>query len=252
MIFSRTVFLFIILIPIGSWANEGLTIAVASNFQRTAAKLAAEFTSVTQTPIRISAASTGNLYNQIINGAPYDIFLAADVERPKRLEDNEFTVVGSRMTYATGALVLWSSDSSFEDGGCAAAIKGGSYRKLAIANPEIAPYGLAAKEYLQAIGSWRDASSRMVFGENISQTLLFAVTGNVTFALVARAQVVAGLPVDATCTWNVPSSMHSDIEQQGVLLTHSKNLESAWRFMRFLREPRAIKIIESSGYTVTK
>jgi molybdate transport system substrate-binding protein len=250
--FSRTFLLLVILMPIGSWADEGLMIAVASNFQRTAAKLAAEFTRVTQIPTRISAASTGNLYAQIINGAPYDIFLAADVERPKRLEENEFAVRGSRMTYATGALVLWSSDSSFEDGECVAAIEDGSYRKLAIANPEIAPYGLAAKEYLQAIGVWRDASSRMVFGENISQTLLFAVTGNVTFALVARAQVAAGLPVDATCTWNVPTSMHSEIEQQAVLLAHSENRESARRFMSFLRAPMAAAIIESSGYTVTE
>ena len=238
--------------PIGSWADEDLTIAVASNFQRTAEKLATEFTLVTQIPIRITAASTSNLYAQIINGAPYDIFLAADIERPKSLEANEFAVRGSRMTYAIGALMLWSSDSSFEKGECVAALESGSYRKLAIANPEIAPYGLAAKEYLQAIGNWRDASSQLVFGENISQTLLFAVTGNVTFALVARAQVVASLPVDATCIWKVPSSLHSDIEQQGVLLSNSKSLESAQRFMNFLREPKAIAIIKSSGYTVTE
>ena len=252
MSFSRTFLLLVILIPIGSWAEEGLTIAVASNFQRTAAELAAEFTRDTQIPIRISAASTGNLYAQIINGAPYDIFLAADVERPKQLEQNEFAVRGSRITYAIGALVLWSADSSFEDGECVAAIEDGSYRKLAIANPEIAPYGLAAKEYLQAIGAWGDASSRIVFGENISQTLLFAATGNVTFALVARAQVARGLPVEATCTWDVPSSTHSAIEQQGVLLAHSENIESARRFMRFLRDPKAAAIIESSGYTVTE
>lgn len=250
MSFLRSAFLCAALVATSSFAEESLTIAVASNFQATAQEIAAEFTAATQTPVRLSAGSTGKLYAQIINGAPYDIFLSADSARPRLLEENGVAVKGSRVTYATGALVLWSADSALENKDCLAALKSGSYRWLAIANPLTAPYGHAAKEFLQASGVFDELERRLVYGENISQTLQFVVTGNATLGLISMSQVKGGLPVAASCSWNVPSTMHSAIDQQAVLLSRSGNAESARRFMSFLQTAQVSAILENRGYTV--
>ena len=246
----RPALLFAILAPLISTADESLTIAVASNFQATAREIAAEFTKATQIPIRISAGSTGKLYAQIVNGAPYDLFLAADAARPKLLEDRNATVRGSRVTYAIGSLVLWSTDRALKSGDCLQALESGSYKHLAIANPLTAPYGIAAKEFLQASGIYDDASSRLVYGENISQTLHFVASGNATLGLIALSQVEGGLPVTATCSWRVPNAMYAAIEQQAVMLGASGNLNAAQRFMEFLQAPPAVAILERRGYTV--
>jgi len=243
--FFRYFALFAVLASTSSFADESLTIAVASNFQVTAKEIAAEFTAVTQIPTRISAGSTGKLYAQIINGAPFDVFLSADAARPKLLEENGLAVKGSRVTYATGALILWSADSELENQDCLAALKSGSYRWLAIANPLTAPYGSAAKEFLEAVGVFEKIESRIVYGENISQTLQFVVTGNATLGLIA-----GGLPVDASCSWNVPSTMHTAIEQQAVLLASSDNADAARRFMTFLQSAQVTTLLERRGYTV--
>ena len=157
MSYLRTAFLILFLFPLDSSAEGELTIAVASNFQRTATAIAEEFSRATQIPVRISTGSTGKLYAQIVNGAPYDVFLAADSARPKRLEDDGVAVKGSRLTYAIGSLLLWSADSALNEGDCLKALEAGSYRRLAIANPLTAPYGLAAKEFLQAAGVFDEA-----------------------------------------------------------------------------------------------
>ena len=246
----RTVFLFAALVSTNSFADESLIIAVASNFQATAIEISAEFTAATQIPVRLSAGSTGKLYAQIINGAPYDVFLAADSARPKLLEEAGAAVKGSRISYAAGALVLWSADSALEDRDCLAVLESGSFRRLAIANPLTAPYGLAAKEFLQAAGVFETLEKRIVYGENISQTLQFVVTGNATLGLIAMSQVKGGLPIAASCSWNVPSDMHTAIDQQAVLLAGSSNVDAARRFMSFLQTKQVAMILERRGYRV--
>ncbi len=248
MSYLRTVFLILFFVPLDSSAEGELTIAVASNFQRTATAIAEEFTKATQIPVRISTGSTGKLYAQIINGAPYDVFLAADSARPKRLEDAGVAVKGSRLTYAIGSLLLWSADSALNEGDCLKALEAGSYRRLAIANPLTAPYGLAAKEFLQAAGVFDEASSRLVYGENVSQALQFVASGNATLGLVAAAHVKSGIPVSTRCEWEVPGDMHSQITQQGVVLSASKRLDAAKSFMAFMKEPRVTAILKSHGY----
>ncbi len=246
----RTGFLFAALVSTNSFADENLTIAVASNFQATVNEIAAEFMAVTKIPVRISSGSTGKLYAQIVNGAPYDVFLAADSARPKLLEEAGAAVKGSRITYATGALVLWSADSALKNKDCLAVLKSGSYRRLAIANPLTAPYGLAAKEFLQAAGLFDEAENRIAYGENISQALQFVVTGNATLGLIAMSQVKGRLPVTASCSWNVPSTMHSALDQQAVLLSGSDNADAARKFMNFLQTTQVAMILEHRGYTV--
>lgn len=208
------------------------------------------FVAATGTQVRLSSGSTAKLYAQIVNGAPYDIFLAADAERPKLLLDSGLAVPGSGMTYALGSLVLWSADSSLRGKDCRAALDEGAYTHLAIANPQTAPYGRAAKEFLQATGLWEVAKSRLVFGENISQTFLFVATGNATLGLVASSQVIATSPYVATCSWPVHSPELSLILQDGIILQRASNLEAARSFMEFIQAPRGIEILKRNGYSV--
>jgi molybdate transport system substrate-binding protein len=248
--YCRLALLILIIVPSHSRAEDGLIIAVASNFQRTATAIAAEFSEATQVPVRISSGSTGKLYAQIVNGAPFDIYLAADSARPKRLEDDGIAVQGSRITYAEGSLLLWSADSTLSDGDCLKTLQSGSYRRLAIANPSTAPYGRAAKEFLLAANVYDEASSRLVYGENISQALQFVASGNATLGLVAASQIAGGVPVETRCAWEVPDDMHSEITQQAVILNASNSLAAAQAFMAFLQEQRAAEILEAHGYRV--
>lgn len=229
-------------------ADDVVTVAVASNFAATAAEISATFTEKTGVPVRISPGSTGKLYAQIVNGAPFDVFLAADTERPRLLEQSGHVETGSRQSYAIGSLVLWSRDAALSGESCLDALQQGDFNKLALANPETAPYGSAAREYLKAAGLWEYASSRAVYGENISQTLQFVATGNATLGFVARSQLANTELPTATCTWLVPAASHTALHQQVVLLTRARGNDGARRFVDFLRTPAARGIVEQHGY----
>lgn len=232
------------------YADDVLTIAVASNFKNTADEIVALFTAATNVRVRVSAGATGKLYAQIVHGAPYDVFLAADSERPELLEKAGLTIVGSRMTYAIGGLVLWSLNDELRGKDCRRVLDEGDYKWLAIANPVTAPYGRAAKEFLISTGLWDDASGRTVIGENVSQALHFVVTQNATLGLVAAAQVAAERMPSAACHWHVPATRHAPIVQQAVVLARTANRAVATRFLDFLREPRAVDVLQRQGYDV--
>lgn len=242
----RLLAVLLLLLPGFGVAAEQLTIAVASNFQSTARQLAAEFTKLSGVPVRISVGSTGKLYSQIVNGAPFDIFLAADVDRPALLEDSGRAVPGSRFTYAIGTLLLWSRDPSIND--CVSALRELGSGKLAIANPETAPYGRAAREYLRAEGLWEIVEPSLVIGENISQALQFAANGGARLGLVASAQARGhGVPMPS-CSWPVPTDSHAPILQQAVIVRGANDARLASRFLEFLRGEQARSIIAASGY----
>ncbi len=250
MAFSRAAFLFAVLVPALSVADDSLTIAVASNFHATAREIAVEFTRRTEIPVRISSGSTGKLFAQIQHGAPYDIFLAADTVRPEILEDNGIAVAGSRITYAIGTLVLWSADKSLVGKDCRVVLESGDYKWLAIANPRTAPYGAAAVEFLRNAGALGVASSRLVYGENISQAYHFVATGNATLGLISSAQVNGVATPKESCSWPVPSTTHSALDQQAVVLSATTKLVAARQFMKFLQAPQADAILARHGYTV--
>lgn len=232
-------------------ASGAVTVAVASNFARTADDLAAAFTKATDVPVRISPGSTGKLYAQILNGAPYDIFLAADVERPLLLEQQGRIVSGSRMTYATGSLVLWSRSERLRGKDCRVALEQGGYGRLALANPGTAPYGAAAREFLIAEKLWDSVSPHAVYGENISQTMQFVATGNAGLGFIANSlTTLANLPA-ATCSWPVPESRHTPLRQQGVMLARANGNQGARRFLEFLKTATARQIIREHGYRVS-
>jgi molybdate transport system substrate-binding protein len=231
-------------------AAEPLMVAVASNFSRTAQEIVARYEQTSGSPVQTTTASTGKLYAQIVNGAPFDIVLAADVLRPKMMEQSGVGVAGSRRTYAIGGLVLWSRDKKLAVGGCRAALASLGRQKLAIANPDTAPYGAAAKEFLQAAGLWETVLPNLVYGENISQTLQFVASGNASLGLIARSQDVDERLPESTCRWSVPDSMHEPIEQQAILLQRAGDKEVALDFLGFLHGPVARQIISSHGYSV--
>lgn len=226
-------------------ASEDVTVAVASNFKSTALQLSNRFLDRTGHTVRLSSGSTGKLYSQLVHGAPFDVFLAADAERPRLLEDSGLGVYGSRFTYAVGSLVLYSNQ--VED--CKAALRepGGGF--VALANPATSPYGAASQQYLESVGLWDDVSGRTVYGENIAQAWYFATTKNATIAIIARAQLHF-VPGKATCAIDVPPELHEPIEQQAVLLDAAN--DAARAFMEFLKSEDARRIIEADGYGVLR
>lgn len=238
----RLLYLLLLLVPAAAAAGDRLTIAVASNFATVAHELAEAFTHETGADVRISTGATGKLYNQIINGAPFDVFLAADVRRPLLLEESGRGLAETRRTYAIGSLVFWSRDPALADR-CRQALLNLDGR-LAIANPETAPYGRAALEYLLAEG----VEPSLVIGENASQALQFAATGNAQAGLVAASHVRnANLP-SATCSWPVPTASHGPIEQQAIVVAGAGRSRLATEFVEFLGGDTARDVIRAAGY----
>ena len=221
--------------------------AVASNFSAPMKQIAALFQKESGDTVKLSFGSTGKFYAQIKDGAPFDVFVAADSATPQRLEEEGMTVNGSRFVYALGNLVLWSARPGYVDDKGAVLRKGG-YNKLAIADPKLAPYGMAAKETLEKLDLWDAVQSKLVMGENITQAYQFAATGNVELAFVALSQVMRDGKVSAGSWWIVPPQMYNPIRQSAVLLSGAKDTEAAQAFLAFLKSEKAATVIRSFGY----
>ena len=221
-------------------------VAVAANFAEPAREIAARFEAATGHKAVLSFGSSGQFFAQIANGAPFDIFLSADAERPIKAEADGLSVRGSRFTYATGRLVLWSRAPGLVDGGGAILARGG-FAKLAIADPKTAPYGLAAVETLRRLGLSERLSPRLVTGTSITQAYQFTDTGAAELGFVALSQVVGH---NRGSRWIVPASHHSPIDQQAVLLKRGADNAAARAFMVFLKGPEARTIIRRYGYEV--
>lgn len=217
-----------------------IRVAVASNFIAAAQELAQQFERESGHRVKLSFGSTGKHYAQILHGAPFDLFLAADVLRPQHLEQEGRIVPDSRFTYALGQLVLWSPTQGMVDPQ-GAVLKRGDFRYLAIANPKLAPYGRAAKEVIEALGMQQQLVGRMVRGESVGQAFQFVKSGNAALGLVAYAQVQR----QQGSLWQIPESLYTPIEQQAVLLT---TRPTATAFVEYLRSEAALEIIRAYGY----
>ncbi len=222
---------------------DEITVAVAANFAVAAGRIGAEFHRQTGDELRLSAGSSGKLYAQIANGAPYDVFLSADAERAQRLEQNGLAVPGSRITYARGQLVLWSARLEKVD---AKVLRAARFKYLAIANPRIAPYGAAAFEALDRLKVSPAVRARLVYGEDIGQTFQLAASGAADLAFVALSQLRSGEVAGAY--WLVPPSLYRPIEQQAVLLRRAEHNAEARAFLDFLKGPAARAIMARLGY----
>jgi molybdate transport system substrate-binding protein len=223
---------------------EPLTIAVASNFRAAAEEIVVAYNDATGFDARISSASTSKLYAQIRNGAPFDVFLAADSKHPRLLEDASLTTVGSRTTYALGSLVLWSP----EETDCRQALDSLGKRYLAIANPQTAPYGIAAKQFLVSAGLWERVEQRLVYGENVGQAMQFVATRNAQLGLIAASQAADPNSPPSSCAWAVPAGTHEPIEQQLVVLRRTEMNQAVSAFVEFLASDAAKSIIYKYGY----
>lgn len=245
----RTV-LIIVLVAFGHGRAlaEDVTVAVASNFTDPARDIARLFDNATGHQARLSFASTGMLFSQIGNGAPFDVFLAADNERPMKAETDDLAVPGTRFTYARGRLVLWSvTPAAFEDG--EAFLKAMAFGRAAIANPRTAPYGLAARQVMEHLGVWETAERALVRGDNISQTFQFVATANVDVGFVAYSQVKAWKGERGT-VWEIPEDYYTAINQQAVLLKRGRDNPAARAFLDFLKSAGAQRVIAAYGYGV--
>lgn len=221
--------------------------AVASNFIWTMQQLAPQFERQTRYRVIASYGSTGKLYAQITNGAPFDVFLSADSATPRRLEELRLIATGSRFTYARGELVLWSPAVQSTDE-VLTMLKTGAFRYLAIANPKTAPYGAAAEEVLAKLGLDRRFEKQTTKGDNIAQTFQFIHSGNAQLGFVARSQMMSADGALPGAVWEVPLEMYPPIEQQAVLLQRGENNAAAQAFMTFLRGKQARDIIAANGY----
>jgi molybdate transport system substrate-binding protein len=221
---------------------DAVRVAVASNFAPVLEQLAPAFERQSGHTLTVISGATGNHYAQIVNGAPFDVFLAADDERPGQLEAEGRAVKGSSFDYALGKLVLWSADARFVDAD-GAVLKSNTFAHLAIANPLLAPYGEAAREILTALGLWDQLQGRIVQGDNIAQTLQFVQTGNAELGFIAQSQL---LDVGSSgSAWEVPAALYSPVVQQGTLL---KDSAAARAFVEFMQSDATRELISAAGY----
>jgi molybdate transport system substrate-binding protein len=233
----------------GTARADDVQVAVAANFTAPMQKIAAEFEKDTGHKAVLAFGATGKFYAQIVNGAPFEVLLAADDETPARLETEHRTVPGTRFTYASGKLVLWSAQAGYVDGQ-GQVLKNGHYAHLAIANPKTAPYGAAAVETLTRLNLYDRVQGKLVQGENIAQTYQFVSTGNAPLGFVALSEVYRDGKFTSGSGWIVPANLHSPIRQDAVILAKGSANPAARALADYLKSNKAKDIIRSYGYAL--
>ncbi|MEH6453650.1 MAG: molybdate ABC transporter substrate-binding protein [Psychromonas sp.] len=229
----------ILLLLMSPASVAAIKVAVASNFKSALTTIADDYQQLTGQKVLISSASTGILYNQIQHGAPFDLFLSADSERAALIEDSSKGIKGSRFTYAQGILAFWMPKDANVNQQSLLDYQG----RLAIANPKLAPYGLASQQALQALMLWNNFS--YVQGANISQTYQFIDSGNISAGLVAYALLLQNNETNYVL---ISNQLHEPILQQGVLLANSKKYNETQEFVDYLTSEPVKKLIRSKGY----
>ncbi len=243
--FARLLALLLIGLPFSAGAQA--RIAVAANFAEAARQLADDYGRKSGHRIEISSASTGKLYAQIVNGAPFDVLLSADDTTPRKLADEGLADATTLHDYAIGRLVLWSRDPQrVKDG--ETLLRKGAIERLAIANPELAPYGAAARDALHYVRRWEELKPKLVMGENVGQAAQFVVSGAAPLGLLPRSLVLEARKTTPGSGWEVPASWHAPIVQSAVLLTRGERNPAARGFLKYLQSPAAKKKIHGFGY----
>ncbi|MDM8349003.1 molybdate ABC transporter substrate-binding protein [Pseudomonas sp. sp1636] len=230
---------------------EEVQVAVAANFTAPLQAIARAFEQDSGHRLLAAYGATGQLYAQIQNGAPFEVFLAADESTPAKLESAAAGVPGSRFTYAIGSLVLWSAQDAYLDGSDAV-LKANQFKHLAIANPKAAPYGLAATQVLAKLGLGAALKGKLVEGQSITQTLQFVSTGNAELGFVALSQVYQDGQLSSGSAWIVPEELYQPIKQDALLLKRGANNPAAHALLEYLKGPQAALIIESYGYKLSR
>ncbi|WP_176509524.1 MULTISPECIES: molybdate ABC transporter substrate-binding protein [Pseudomonas] len=231
-----------------AWADE-VQVAVAANFTAPIQAIAKDFEKDTGHTLVAAYGATGQFYAQIKNGAPFEVFLAADDSTPKKLEEEQQIVPGSRFTYATGTLALWSAKPGYVDDK-GEVLKNNQFQHLAIANPKAAPYGLAATQVLDKLKLTEATKAKIVEGQNITQAYQFVSTGNAELGFVALSQIYKDGKVASGSAWIVPANLHEPILQDAVILNKGKDNPAAKALVDYLKGPKAAALIKSYGYEI--
>jgi molybdate transport system substrate-binding protein len=239
-----------------SWsrvAAQDLTIAAASDLQAVLPAIAAQFEKDTGHKVALTFGSSGNFYTQIQNGAPFDVFMSADIDYPKRLEQSGLAERGSLVEYATGRIVLWTrKDSGVDLNAGLASVADARVKRIAIANPAHAPYGRAAVAALRHEMLYDRVRSKFVLGENISQTAQFAQSGNAEVGIVALSLALGQtLSNDGTYV-EIPADFHPPIAQAAVVVAKSTKKDLARQFVDLLKQPATAKLLQSYGFATNQ
>lgn len=231
----------------GSTHADTVAVAVASNFTAPMRVIAAQFEKDTGHTAKLAFGATGKLYAQISHGAPFDVLLAADDKTPTKIAVEGKGVADSRFTYSVGKLVLWSQQANYMDAQ-GAVLKKTDWQHIAIANPKLAPYGLAAEQTLSKLNLLDSVQPKFVQGENIGQTYQFVASGNAPLGFVALSQVMQDGKITEGSAWIVPSDMHAPIRQDAIVLNAGKDNVAAQALMQYLQGDKARTIIKAYGY----
>lgn len=231
-----------------AWADE-VQVAVAANFTAPIQAIAKDFEKDTGHKLVAAYGATGQFYAQIKNGAPFEVFLAADDSTPEKLEKEGDTVKGSRFTYAVGTLALWSAKEGYVDAK-GDVLKKNAFKHLSIANPKAAPYGLAATQVLDKLQLTEATKAKIVEGQNITQAFQFVSTGNAELGFVALSQIYKDGKVSSGSAWIVPSNLHEPIKQDAMILNKGKDNAAAKALVEYLKGPKAAAVIKSYGYEI--
>jgi molybdate transport system substrate-binding protein len=228
-----------------------VTVAVAANFTAPMKLIAERFTQATGHVAKLAFGASGAFYAQIRNGAPFEVLLSADDEIPARLVRDGLAAPQTRLTYALGTLALWSRDAARVDGS-GAVLQRTDFKRLAIANPKLAPYGRAALDTLTRLGVLANVEARFVQGENIAQTYQFVASGNAELGFVALSQISQDGKLASGSAWIVPAALHAPIRQDAVLLAAGKDNPAAAALLAYLSSDAARAIIRAYGYRLTE
>ncbi|MDN5849240.1 MAG: molybdate ABC transporter substrate-binding protein [Nitrococcus sp.] len=226
---------------------DDVSVAVAANFTEAAEEIATAFNAATGHTARLSFGASGQFYTQITQAAPFEVFLSADDERPALAVEEGFGVEGSVFTYAIGQLVLYSTDAALVTG--EETLTAGEFQKLSVADPETAPYGVAAIETMTALGVIEVLRPKFVTGTNISQAYQFVQSNSAEIGFVALSQISQ---VEGGSRWIVPAELHEPIRQDAVLLKTGEDNPAATAFVNFLKGDQAHAIIEKYGYALNQ
>jgi molybdate transport system substrate-binding protein len=226
---------------------EEVQVAVAANFSAPLQAIARAFEQDSGHRLVAAFGASGQLYAQILHGAPYEVLLSADASTPAKLESAGTGVPGSRFTYAIGSLVLWSAQEGYVDAN-GEVLGRNQFQHLAIANPKAAPYGLAARQVLDRLGLSEALADKLVEGQSITQALQFVSTGNAELGFVALSQVYQNGRLGSGSAWVVPETLYAPIRQDALLLKQGEDNPAARALLEYLQGPQAAAIIESYGY----
>ena len=222
--------------------TASINIAVASNFIAPMRKLVEHYQRNSNTVIKLSIGSSGSLHAQIANGAPFQLFFSADQEKPKALIESGIAARDSKITYAIGKLRLWTIQANADP---LDMLVSGSFSKMALANPSVAPYGEAADSVLKSLGLREKYINRRVIGQNIAQTFLYVESGNADLGFISASQDIGTLG----SVWDVPSELYKPIKQDAVLINNRKHQKQAQEFLRFIGSEQAKSVIVEFGYS---